>query len=304
MDFEQLASFIAVARHRSFTLASRERGLSQPGISRQIQKIERELGRTLLERDGFGVHLTAAGERFLAYAEDAMDEYARIVANVRGEPQQLEGNLRIIASTTPGAYLVPTLVARFEERNPRVRAEIAIADSAEVIAAVKGGRWDVGFTGAQSMDRSLHPMVVAEDEIVLVVPRHHALARRNDVSLAELADLPFIEREEGSGTLQSLRLALSRRNLVLPPRRVVMVLSSCQAIIAAVQQGLGVGFVSSLALDQSAASEVVGVRIADVSTLRRLYLIHRDRSPLSPVAAAFVSFVERRGASDDALQAI
>jgi DNA-binding transcriptional LysR family regulator len=299
VDFEQLASFVAVARHRSFTLASRERALSQPGISRQIQKIERELGISLLERDGVGVRLTTAGERFLAYAQSAVDEHARVVAEVRGTIPQLVGNLRIVASTTPGAYLVPALVARFEERHPKVRAEVAIADSTEVIAAVKGGRWDVGFTGAQSMDRSLRQMVVAEDEIVLAVPRHHAFARRDDVSLAELADLPFIEREEGSGTLQSLRLALSQRNLVLPPRRVVMVLSSCQAIIAAVQQGLGVGFVSSLALDRSTASGVVGVRIAEVPTLRRLYLIHGDRSPLSPVAAAFVSFVEQRNTFSD-----
>lgn len=293
MDFEQIASFLAVARHRSFTVAARERGLTQPGISRQVQRIERELGVTLLERHPNDLRLTAAGGRFLSYAEAWLGQHARMQSEIRADDRQLEGDLRIIASTTP-AYLVPSLVARFRGRHPKVRPEIAITDSAEVVVAVKGGRWDVGFTGNWARDPALHASVVAEDEIVLAVPSTHPLAQRREVDLAALEDLPFIDREEGSGTLETLRAALVQRRLALPRRRVVMVLSSCQAVIAAVRQGLGFGFVSALALDQTSASDVVEVRISELPLRRQLYLIHGEPGALPPAAAAFVGFVEQR----------
>lgn len=292
MDLDQLRSFLAVARLRRFTLAARERGLTQPGISRQIQRIERELGATLLERNGEGLGLTEAGQRFLAFAEAAITQHDSMLAEVRGAAPELTGDLRIIASTTPGAYLVPSLVARFHERHPRVQPSVAIADSAAVVAAIADGRWDVGFTGAPVHDPALRSSVIAEDEIVLAVPSGHALAARERVALAELGNLPFLEREDGSGTRESLRAALARQGLALPPRRIVMVLSSCQALIAAVRQGLGVGFVSTLALDPSPTAEVVGVRLADVAVRRRMYLVHAQRRDLPPVAAAFVAFVE------------
>ncbi|HLH74334.1 MAG TPA: LysR family transcriptional regulator, partial [Chloroflexota bacterium] len=229
MDLEQVRSFILAARLGSFTYAARERGLTQPGLSRQVQKLERELGVTLFDRQATELRLTPAGERFLCFAEEFVDAHARLLLEIRAVPSSLEGDLRIIASTTPGAFLVPRLVARFRERYPRVRPEIAIADSAAVVAALHERQWDIGFTGGPVRDPSLQATVVAEDEIVLAVPVHYPLAKRKQVSLADLTDVPFLDREEGSGTLQSLRAALAARRLTLPRRNVVMVLSSCQA---------------------------------------------------------------------------
>ena len=290
MDFDQLQSFVAVARAGSFTNAARERGLTQPGISRQIQRLEAELGVLLFLRNQGPPRLTGEGERVLVYAESALAAYTAMLATVQG-PAELEGGLKIIASTTPGAYLVPGLVARFQSRYPRVRPEIAIADSAAVLAAILAGHWDLGFVGGNVADERLRSRAIAEDEIVLAVPASHPLAREEAVSLSQLADLPFLEREVGSGTVESLNRALARRHLQLPPRRTVMVLSSCQAIIGAVRQGLGVGFVSTLALAEAGA-DVVGVRLAEVPTRRRLSLVYRAAPPLPPVAAAFVRSLE------------
>ena len=219
------------------------------------------------------------------------DELPVYVGSLRRWPAELEGGLKIIASTTPGAYLVPGLVARFQSRYPRVRPEIAIADSAAVLAAILAGHWDLGFVGGNVADERLRSRAIAEDEIVLAVSASHPLAREEAVSLSQLADLPFLEREVGSGTVESLNRALARRHLQLPPRRTVMVLSSCQAIIGAVRQGLGVGFVSTLALAEAGA-DVVGVRLGEVPTRRRLSLVYRASPPLPPVATAFVRSLE------------
>ncbi len=290
MDFDQLRSFVALVRAGSFSGAARERGLSQPGLSRQIQRLERELGTPLFDRHALVPRLTTAGERFLVYAEATLAGYSGVLASLR-DPTMLEGDLRIIASTTPGAYLVPRLVARFHDRYPGVRPEIAIADSAAVLAAVSAGQWDLGFVGGVVNGESLRAQVVAEDEIVLAVPANHRLAQEGTVSLAQLASLPFLEREEGSGTVQSLQRALARQHLSLPGRRVVMVLSSCQAIVTAVRQGLGVGFVSTLALSES-GGDVVGVRLAEISTRRRLSLVYPAGRTLTAVPAAFVQAIE------------
>lgn len=293
MDFDQLRSFVVVARAGSFTKAAQERGLSQPGISRQIQRLEAELGVQLFQRNQGTTRLTADGERFLAYAESALAAHTAMLATLH-RPAEIEGVLRIIASTTPGAYLVPRLVARFQSRHPRVRPEIAIADSAAVLAAVSAGQWDLGFVGGSVATENLRSLAIAEDEIVLAVPASHPLAGEKAVSLRQLADLPFLEREIGSGTVESLNHALARRRLRLPPRRVIMVLSSSQAMIEAVRQGLGVGFVSTLALAEAGA-DVVGVRLAEVSTRRQLSLVYRSAWSLPPAAAAFVRSLEERG---------
>ena len=293
MDLAQVQGFVAVARHHNFTSAARERGLTQPGLSRQVQKLERELGVTLVDRRASTLSLTPAGQRFLLFAEGLIAAHGELLAELRLGPTSLEGDLRIIASTTPGAYLVPRLVARFRDQYPKVRPEVAITDSAAVIAALHEGQWDVGFTGGSVNDSALRSSVVAEDEIVLAVPTKHPLAQKEQVRLAELAGVPFVDREEGSGTLQSLRAAFAVRHLRLPSRSTVMVLSSCQAVVAAVRQGVGVGFVSTLALADVDATEVVGVRLADLSVRRRLSFVYRKLPVLPPVVAAFVDFVEQ-----------
>jgi len=294
MDLAQVQGFVAVARHHNFTSAARERGLTQPGLSRQVQKLERELGVALVDRRSSALSLTPAGQRFLVFAEGLIAAHAQLLAELRLEPTPPEGDLRIIASTTPGAYLVPRLVARFREQFPRVQTEIAITDSAAVLVALQDGKWEVGFTGGPVRDPALQSTVVAEDEILLAVPAGHPFAERGHVSLAELGNVPFLDREEGSGTFQSLRSMLAKQHLILPSRRIVMVLSSCQAIVAAVRQGLGVGFVSSLALADANIAEVVGIRLTEVSVRRRLSLVWRKDQALLPVTAVFVRFVEEQ----------
>ena len=291
MDLGRLESFLAVARHRSFTQAARELHLTQAGVSRQVQKLERELGVALLERRRGAVVLTAAGARVRAYAEEVLDRHRRLIEDLRPEPATLAGELRIAASTTPGEFLVPDLVAQFTERYPAVQPRIFITDSAGVIEELSERRWDVGFMGMQIPGRGLRYDVIARDEVVLAVPAGHPYAGRGTVRLAELAEQPFLEREGGSGTLLSVRTVLAERGLSLPAYRVVMTLSTTQAIVSAVEHGYGLGWVSSLALESRDARRVALVRLAEIPLDRALYLVQDGRRPLPPVAAAFAEWV-------------
>lgn len=293
METSDLEAFLLVAERGSLTAAARELGLTQPCLSRRMQQLERALTVSLFTRGRSGVRLTPAGERFRAYAASAVAEWRAVRRELRDADTALAGDLRIAASSTPGEFLAPELAAAFVARHPGVRPEIFIADSAVVEAEVRARRWDLGFVGARPTGRDLACRPVAEDEIVLATPADHPFAARGEVALEELADQPFLAREGGSGTAASVERALAERGLRLPERRTVMVLGSTQAIVSAVERGLGLGWVSSRALAGRSADRVVPVRLASLPLRRALFLIHDPRRTLPPPAAAFVDWVVR-----------
>ena len=293
MNMAQLQGFLAVARHRSFTRAGGEMRLSQPGISRQMQRLEQEVGITLLERHGGSLALTPAGERFRAYAEETLARHRQLLSQLQERPAAMAGELRIVASTTPGEFLVPELVTDFTALYPEVRPQVFIADSTQVVAELREKNWDVGFVGARLPGRGLLYNLVAEDEVVLAVPVGHPFAARKQVRLEELEGQPFLEREGGSGTLRSVRTALAGKGKALPGYRVEMVLSSIQAILLAVERGYGMGWVSSLALGPGWAKHIALVRLTGVSLRRGLYLVQERQRLLPPVAALFADWVRR-----------
>lgn len=289
MDLTQLEGFLAVVRLGSFSRAAAALGLTQPGVSRQVLKLERELGTPLLLRERGNLRPTPAGERFRAFADGVLDGYHRVRSELGDLPARVEGALRIAASTTPGEFLVPGLLDSFTRQHPRVRPEVFIGDSTEVVQAVLSGLWDLGFVGARLTEEGLRYRAVAEDEIVLAVPATHPFARRTEIRLAELANQAFIEREGGSGTLLTVRALLAERQLALPSYRVVMVLGNTQAVVSAVESGYGLGWVSARALEHRDPRRVATVRLQEPRLIRPLYVIHPRARPLPPVTRTFLS---------------
>lgn len=291
VDLRELKSFLEVVRHRNFSRAGQALLLSQPAISRQIQRLEKEIGAVLFDRRFNKVDLTPAGEKFKTYAEDALSRYRVVLDRIQDPQVAIAGELRIAASTTPGEFLVPELVSRFASRYPEVKPQIFITDSTQAIAELRERNWDVGFVGIKLPGRGLQYQSVAEDEVVLAVPVGHPFAIRGQVRLEELKGQPFLEREGGSGTLQSVQTALARHSLTLPGYRVEMVLSSIQAILLAVERGYGMGWVSSLALGPGWAKHISLVRLEGISLRRNLYLVVESKRLLPPVATLFVNWV-------------
>jgi DNA-binding transcriptional LysR family regulator len=291
LNLDQLQTFLLLARCGSFTRAAAELHLSQPAVSRHIQKLERELGVTLLTRRRGRVELSPAGERVRSYAEEVVGGHVRLLADLAEQPSRLAGELRIVASTTPGEFLVPGLVSAFTTSHPRVSPRIQIADSTEVVAQLRSRNADVGFSGVKLPGRDLVHRPIATDEIVLAVPPLHPFASRTPVELSELAGQPFLTRESGSGTHLSFLALLAEHGLEVPPYRSVMVLSNTAAIVSAVANGYGIGFVSCLALRGRGPEGPVAVRIAGLTLTRSLYLVVEKDRPLPPPAASFAGWV-------------
>lgn len=291
MDIVELENFLVVAERGSFTAAARELGISQPGLTRQIQRVERSVGLPLLQRSREGATLTPAGERYRTYASEVIARHREMLAEVQGAEAGLEGELRIAASTTPAEFLAPRLVADFTALYPKVRAIVFTADSQRVVEEVYEGRRDLGLVGARIVHKGLRFDSVGGDEVVLAVPHSHPFSRLSEVPIEALSNQRFVEREDGSGTLLSVRRVLARQGLSLPPYRVAMTLTTTQAIVSAVRSGYGIGFVSSLALADLGPEGPVPVRLSGMPILRQLYLVRDERRPPPLAGRRFAEYV-------------
>src|SRR3990172_2759690 len=148
MDTNQLRAFIQVARNSSFSAAAEAVGVTQSGVSRQVRQIEQELGFALFAREQRPVTLTHSGREFLSCAERIMEDLDGTLQAIKAGSGQLTGLIRIAASTIPGEFLVPDLLAQFTVCYPGVRPSLLITDSAGVASELLARRADIGFLGA------------------------------------------------------------------------------------------------------------------------------------------------------------
>lgn len=293
MNIAELEALKAVAETGSFTRAADRLGMSQPGLSRQIQRLERELGTKLLERRGTGAILTDAGRESMQFAIRTISDFDALVSRFGPDPAALTGVIRIVASSTPAEYLVPSLVAEFRNEHQGVSVEVLVSDSAQVARTVEDRQADLGLSGMPSTAIGLSAVPVAKDEIVLAVSKEHRFAGERAITIDQLRDETLIEREGGSGTWQTLIQALSASGIELPEHNVSMTLGSTQAVIAAVEKNLGVGFVTNHAVEHAAGS-VVALSIDGVPLDRDLNLVYETGRVRGRHTQAFIEFIRRK----------
>jgi DNA-binding transcriptional LysR family regulator len=192
MEFRQLRSFIAVARTLNFSRAARELHLSQPALSAQIKALEEDMGTLLLERNKRSVRLTRAGESFFADAEvlidDAVDAKKRALRFASGEA----GHLRIafVASATP--ELVPTVVLAFRTKYPHVTLDLKNLPTTTQVEALEAHTLDVGFVRLPLTAPRLSVTQLHSEPLALVISKSHKLAREKNLTVAHLANEPFV----------------------------------------------------------------------------------------------------------------
>ena len=204
MNLAYFRSYLEVVKRGGFSEAGKALGLSQPTVSFHIQRLEEELVAKLLERQGGRIVVTAAGLEFQAFAEKVLQEQLSLQERLGALQEEVAGMLSLGASTNPGEYILPRIVAEFRRLYPKVSANISIADTAEIVEKVLGRQCDAGFVGAEVKRRGLDVQKIAEDPLLLIAPPDHPLAGRSSVSMAELEKQDFVVREEGSGTQKTV----------------------------------------------------------------------------------------------------
>lgn len=270
MNLNHLAIFHAVALEHSISRGAERLCISQPAASKQLGEFERSLGTHLFDRLPRGVGLTQAGTLLLDYARRlfALEADAEAaLAELRGLER---GHLAVGASLTIGSYLLPALLADFGQSHPHLTVSVEIANTQTIQAHLHLGTLDIGLTEGFADDAGLQAHVFAHDTLVVIAPPAHPLAlasaRGAPVAPAQLADLPFVAREAGSGTRAVVEQEFARLGLALTPR---LSLGSIEAVKRAVSAGAGVAIVSALAVQSEHAAGTLALVPLDGLALRR-----------------------------------
>jgi len=301
MQLAYLRTFVEVVQRRSFSAAAQALGISQPAVSQQMQRLEKELGVTLLRRGRRGIaEITPPGEMVLYFARTTLVAYDALQGELDRQRDLAAGELQLAASTIPGEYLVPQLLADFRAQHPNVKAQVTVGDTADAVRKVLAGECDLGFVGAPIEQPGLVQERLAADEVVLVVYATHPFAGREQVTWEEVLTQPLIVREEGSGTRRTVERALAVQGTTLPPESVALTLGSTQAVVQAVRDQLGIGFVSKRAIARVPPAErLPTVVIEELTFVRDLFIVYEAARVTSPLSRAFLAFVRTGRAQDD-----
>ncbi len=289
MNLHQLRIFSTVARLASFSRAAEALHISQPSVSIQVADLERALGVELFEQLGKRIYLTDAGRviedyahRILSLVDEAQDAVGEVTELHRGR-------LAVGASTTPGTYLLPKVLGRYEERFPKIAVTLEIGHTRRIQERLLRNELDVGIVGWLGSPQNFVVQPLLDDELVVLASPRHPLAAAAGMPVAALQDHRVILSERGTGTREAIDSALRGVEIELAP---AMELGSIEAIKESVAEGLGITILSRLAVTaETAAGRLVIVPLTDL-VLKRVFAIvyHRDKR-ISPAIQVFLDML-------------
>ena len=288
-DF-RLKVFKTVADRLSFTKAAAELLISQPAVTKQINELERLLGKPLFLRHGNRISLTDDGVRLLEYANRILALYGELRDAFVEEQGAFSGEIRRGASTTLSQYVLPGLLAKFRKLYPDVRVTLFNGNTEQIERQIADGKLDFGMIEGTASNPALHYELFMDDELVLVTSASNTSFTREEITAADLPALPLVIRENGSGTLDVLSRELSRHGLSLRQLHIEMQLGSTESIKHYLFYSDTFAFVSVQAvLDELAANRLRVVEVGDMELVRRFSFVtaHGQRSRLTDLFKQF-----------------
>jgi DNA-binding transcriptional LysR family regulator len=280
---------------KSFSRAAKESLLSQPTVSEHIRYLENFVEVRLFDRLGREVAPTRAGEILYKYARRMLNlrrEASRTLEVYRG---MTSGELELGGSTIPGEYILPSLIGSFKESFADIRVKLVIADTMKITNMVLEGSLELGVVGAKMKNNNLQFEQIFGDELVLAVSPDHQWADRSSIDLDQLAGVPFIMREHGSGTRMMMLEILEQAGFDPTELNVMAEMGSTEAIRQAIKAKVGVSILSRRAIaDDLRFQQLCHVPVLEVTFTRHFYLLTHKKRSRSPVGQAFVDFLTKK----------
>lgn len=295
MDFDQLVTFLEVAKLGSFSRAGQKVFRSQSAVSAQIRQLEQEYGDKLLDRSGKSVRLTPAGRVLFGYAERMQKLREESLLAVADQGVTPRGTLILGANEATCLYVLPKVFAEYCRLYPEVQISIYRNFSYKIIEKLENGSIDVGIVTLPVKSPSLKTHSIFRDRLMLMVTPGNELASKKSVSLEEIAKHPLLVPK--TGYTRQLMDKLFR--VYSPQLQVRMELPSVGMIKSFVAAGLGVSLISaSFAREQVLAGEVVLVPVEGIDLWRELGLAYRrDRTHTRPTST-FIATVRQMSGTE------
>ena len=285
MDFDQLETFLEVARLSSFSRAAEKRFRTQPAISAQIRAVEDEIGAKLLDRSGGKVSLTAAGKVFQKYAEDAIQARRAVITAMAEMERVPRGEIVVGANEGTCLHVLPEVFSEFKKQYPGVSVNINRLESAGILGSVIVNSVDFGVVSLPVNDNRLTVVPIHRDELVIITPPKHPLSKAKSAALADAAKYPLLVPEAGH-TRDAIEQFFHERKLKL---NISMELDSSELLKRFVAADMGIGFIArSNVLEDVRAGALAALPISDATIRRDLALVFRKDKALSRAALAFI----------------
>lgn len=294
MDFDQLNTFLEVARHNSFSRAAERCFRTQPAISAQIRALEEEVGVRLFDRSGGKVSLTAAGKVFRSYAESTMEERRKIVATLADMDRVPRGQIVVGANEGTCLHVLPEVFSDFKEKYPKVNVSINRMERGKILEAVADNTVDFGVVSMPVSDARLKVVVIHRDELILITPPDHLLAKTRPssgaVTLEDISHYPLLLPKTGR-TREAIADVFQKRKL---KPQISMELDSSELLKRFVAAGVGVGFIARSNVRSELKAKVLAeLKLADAHIARDLALVYRKDKDLGRAAQTFIEIAMR-----------
>lgn len=278
-NYLQLKYFLEIQNEKSITKASRKLHKGQSTLSHHLMQLEEMLGVTLINRNSKNFVLTPEGVVFKEFCEKVTLAVEHLHTDLKTAVSG--GVTRIVASTIPSGYILPPILSKTLKEYPDYFFYIDVHDSREAIDMIREGYSEIGIVGKKVIHPSLTYKKIISDTIVLIGNHDYP----DTLTVNDLKDLPFINREYGSGTLSAYMQALKQYDIYLSNLNIVAECHTSESVKEMVSAGLGIAFISNLCikneleLKRLKKIEVNGLRIE-----RDFFIVHQNKKHFSPPA--------------------
>jgi DNA-binding transcriptional LysR family regulator len=283
----QFNLFLLVAQKNSFSTAAEAFGISQPSVSIQIKKLEGSLGVRLFDRIGQNIHLTSEGKLVLGYAK----QMSNLASNLRSDLEDLKGvklgRVLVGASRIPSTTTVPLAFALFKNKYPQADIVITTGLSTHVEKWILENEIDLGVVGGRIVSNLIVHEPLYEEELVLVLPGTHPLARRSKISAQDVVQQPILLPYAGRVT-EYLDKCFEAKGLAMKER---VTLGSREAVKTALTVGYGVSILPKSAVDQDSVGVLVTKRIHGMNLRFPVNIIYHKDKHLSRLVLTFLEFL-------------
>ena len=293
MEDSRLRAFCLIVEMKSFSRAAEATLITQSAMSHMIKNLEAEIGVKLLNRSGKTVIPTPPGRLFYRNAKKILDQYRTMEDSIYTLINEVKGSLRIGASTTVAAYLLPQVFYSFSRNYPDVRIDLSVSSTEKIMNYLCEGNIEAAIVEGNLKDSSPFSYQIAEDDIVVIASNDNPLTKKKLVSPEDLLSQQFIMPETGSGIREFVDDLLQELRIDPKDIKVLMTLGNTELIVQLVQYGMGISFVSKWAAFKALKEESIKVlKLSGKRLQRKFYLVSAEKEPATIVARTFAKFVK------------
>ncbi len=289
MNLNQLKIFYMTAKKGNLSLAAQELYISQPAVTKGIQRLQEFYDIKFIDHIGKKLTLTDAGEVLYEIAEKIFELESRAEESIRDFQQRKRGHIRILSSESYGDYYLPHIIIPFSKAYPLVRISMNILPTEQVIEHTATLNNDLGFISYPVEHPKLLLKEVLEDQLVIITSPDHPLTRKQTLDPPDLKDELLIMHETGSAPRKAIEEYIRKNDLSV---KIHLEISSNHAIKRAVEDGLGIALISRrVAIEEIRAGRLAAIALSDPSMIRKYYMVHHKDKYLSEPLQSFIDGV-------------